>query len=157
SADSEQQLHRELIEFLVRVAAAAHRRQIERALLQLARSVGTECDARAGLRTARRQFAEQSLNLRVGVEGCDLLFEDQIRAHAASREIPDALLVFRAIGVAVEVSHATPLRVLEQLHEEERAFDVLTAEAKVLIEAPRLLRVEVDVEELVRLERLRDT
>ena len=49
-----------------------------------------------------------------------------------------------------------PLRVLEQLHEEERRLRIFAAEAKVLIEAARLLAVEIDVKELPRLERLRD-
>ena len=65
-------------------------------------------------------------------------------------------VVFGAVGVAVEVPHAGPLRVLEQLHEEERALHVLAAEAQVLVEAARLLGVQVDVEELAGFQRLRD-
>ena len=63
--------------------------------------------------------------------------------------------VLGAVRVAVEVAHARPLRVLEQLHEEERALLIFAAEAQVLVVAARLLPVEVDVEELARLERLR--
>ena len=64
------------------------------------------------------------------------------------------VLVLGPVGVAVEVVHAVPARVLEQFDEKERAFHVFAAEAKVLIEAAGLLRVEVDVKELSRLERL---
>ncbi len=71
-------------------------------------------------------------------------------------EVPHALLVLGAIGVAVEMPHAGPLRVLEQLHEEERALHVLAAEAEILVEASRLLGVQVDVKELAGFQRLRD-
>ena len=97
-----------------------------------------------------------SLNLGVGVKARDLLLEDEVRAHAVVREVPDALLVFGAVGVAVEVAHARPLGVFEQLHQEEGALLVFAGEAQVLVVAAGLLAVQVDVEELARFERLAD-
>src|SRR3954464_1378230 len=110
-----------------------------------------------GVPTPLREAPRERLDLRIGIELRDLLLEDEIGAHAAGREVPDPLLIFRAVRVAVEVPHAGPLRVLEQLDEEERGLRILAAEAMVLIVAAGLLRVEIDVEELPRLERLRDT
>ena len=47
-------------------------------------------------------------------------------------------------------------RALEQAHEQEGLLEVLGAEAEVLVVAADALRVEVDVEELARPQRLAD-
>ena len=47
-------------------------------------------------------------------------------------------------------------RVLEQLDQEEGALLIFAGEAQVLIVAARLLAVEIDVEQLARLQRLAD-
>src|SRR5262249_42677365 len=119
SAHSEQNFHGELVELLVRVALAPHRIEVERALLEIARGVRAELHALTCHGTAIPELLEQTLNLRIGVEAVRFFFQDEIRAHAAGGEIPDALLVLRPVRVAVEVAHARPLRVLEQLDEEE--------------------------------------
>ena len=54
------------------------------------------------------------------------------------------------------MARAVVARLLEQLHQEEQRLDRLRAEAQVLVEAARLLIVQVDVEQLAGLERLRD-
>src|SRR5215831_2939253 len=119
SPRSEQQLHRELIELLVRKAAFTHGIEIERAFLELARAVLAERHALPRSRAAIPQLREQSLNLRVAVEACHLLLENEVGAHASGGEVPHAVLILRAVRVTVEMPHAQPLRVLEQLHKEE--------------------------------------
>src|SRR5215210_8318532 len=118
SAHSEQNLHRQLIEPLVGVALVAHRRQVELLVIDRLRQILRELEARARLRAPLPQRAEQALDVGIRVELRDLLLQDEIGAHAAGSEVPDALLILGAIGVTVEVLHAVPLRVLEQLHEE---------------------------------------
>ena len=54
------------------------------------------------------------------------------------------------------MTHAVPLRVLEQLDQEEGALLILAGEAQVLVVAAGLLAVQIDVEQLARLERLAD-
>ena len=62
-----------------------------------------------------------------------LLPQDQVGAHAAAGEVPDAGFVLGAVGVRVEVAHARAIRVLEQLHEVERVPDALGPEPEVLV------------------------
>src|SRR5215207_4248206 len=83
SPNSEQQLHRQLIESLVRVAARAQAGEVEWLVRERARRVRGEADAFAGGRPTLAQFPEQCLNLGIGVEARDFFFEDQVRAHAA--------------------------------------------------------------------------
>jgi hypothetical protein len=154
TAHSEQDLHRQLVEPLVGVAVVAHRGQIELLALNRRRELLRELEARAALRATLSERAEERPDLRVGVEQRDLLLEDEIRAHAPGGEIPHALLILGAIGVAVEVPHPGPLRILEQLDEEEGGLRILAAETMILVVPAGLLRVEVDVEQLTRLERL---
>ena len=71
-------------------------------------------------------------------------------------EVPDAVGVFGAVGVGVEVPHAVPPCVLEELHDVEGVADALGAEPEVLVELADPLRVEVDVEELAVPEGLGD-
>src|SRR6476660_823197 len=61
----------------------------------------------------------------------------------------------RYVRMRVEVPHAVPLCVLEQLHHVERVADALGAEPEVLVVLADPLRVEVDVEELPVPQRLR--
>ena len=71
-------------------------------------------------------------------------------------KVPHAVGVLGPIRVRVEVARAVVARLLEQLHQEEERLDRFRAEAQILIEAARLLIVQVDVEQLAGLERLRD-
>src|SRR5690349_901930 len=145
SADSEEQLHRKLIESLVGVATVTKSGEVEVLILDTSRGIGREPDAIANGRAALAQRAKQTLDFLVGVEACDLVLEDEVGAHASACEVPHTGLVFGSIRVTVEVSHARPARVLEQLDEEERPLGVLAAEPEVLVEAAGLLRVQVDV------------
>ena len=64
--------------------------------------------------------------------------------------------VLGAVGVAVEVPHARPsCASSSSLTRKNARLRVVAAEAQVLVEAPGLLPVQVDVEQLARLERLR--
>ena len=56
--------------------------------------------------------------------------------------------------MGVEVAHARPTRVLEQLDQVEGVPDPFAAEAEVLVVTADALGVEVDVEELAVPERL---
>src|SRR4051794_19811096 len=107
---SEQQFHRQLIEPFVCVAARAQAVEVERLILELARQVGGVAYAFAGGRAARTEISEERLDFPIGVEARDLLSQNEVGAHAAAREVPHAGFVLGAIGVAVEVSHAIPLR-----------------------------------------------
>ena len=62
----------------------------------------------------------RSLDLGVGVPARRPLFQDQVNAHAAAREVLHAVVVFGAVGVRVEVARAVVADVLEELDEEER-------------------------------------
>ena len=73
--------------------------------------------------------------------------------HPAAN-VPHALGVLGAVGVGVEVAHALPARVLQQLHQVEGVADALGAEAVVLVELAGPLAVEVDVEQLAVPQRL---
>ena len=121
---SEQQFDDQLIEALVREPPARQRRTVEDLRLQFVRPrtrVRPDADGIAGF----ADLGEQRLNRRVSAEPLRLLLEDQIAAHAAAREIPDALLVLGAIGMRIEMSRAVVARLLEQLDEEEERFDRL--------------------------------
>ena len=74
------------------------------------------------------------------MEALGLLAQDQVGAHAAAGEVPHAVGVLGAVGVRVEVAHAVPAGVLEQLHEVERVADALGAEAEVLVVLAGTLR-----------------
>ena len=100
--------------------------------------------------------AQRLLDLLVLVEAPCLVGQDQVGAHATAGEVPDAVAVLGAVRVGVEVPHALPAGVLEELDDIEGVTDALGAEAEVLVELPDPLGVEVDVKELVVPERLRD-
>src|SRR5438874_5227076 len=156
-AHTQQQLHRELIEPLVGVALTADRRQIERSALERARTLGAEGHALARRPAPAAELLQERLDFRVVLEALHLLLQDQVGAHAAGGEGPHALLVLRAVRVAVEVPHAGPAGVFEQLDEEKRRLRIVAPEPQVLVEAPRLLSVQVDVEQLARFQRLGHT
>ena len=99
--------------------------------------------------------AQGLLDLGVLVEAARLVGQDQVGAHAAAGEVPHAVAVLGPVRMGVEVAHAVPPCVLQQLHHVEGVADALGAEAEVLVELPDPLRVEVDVEELVVPEGLR--
>ena len=105
---------------------------------------------------AHHRLVECGLDVRIAAKPFGLLAEDEVCAHAAACELPHAFLGFGAVRVRVEVPHAGPLRVFEQLHEIERVADAFRAEPKILVVLPDHLRVQIDVEEFVLPQRLRD-
>ena len=90
------------------------------------------------------------------MEAADLVGQNQVGADAAAGEVPDAVGVFGPVGVGVEVPHAVPPGVLEDLDDVEGVTDPLGAETEVLVELADPLGVEVDVEELLLPEGLGD-
>src|SRR2546430_6432827 len=155
---TQQQLHRQLVEPLVGVALTADRREIERPGLERARTLGAEGHALAGRPAApAAELLQERLDFGVVIEALHFLLQDQVGAHAAGGEGPDAVLVLRAVGMAVEVPHAGPAGVLEQLDEEKRRLGIIAPGPQGLVEATRLLSVQVDVEQLARFQRLGHT
>src|SRR5262245_29553875 len=112
SPHSEEELHGQLVEPLVAVSGAAHVLEIERCLFEFSSGIRLELHAGSRVGPAPSELFQQTLNLSVGFEALRLLLEDEIRAHAACREVPHTLLIFGAVGVTVEVTHAGPLRIL---------------------------------------------
>ena len=62
---------------------------------------------------------EQLLDFGIGIEAARLFLEHVVGAHAAESEIPDALLIFSAVGVRVEVAWSVVATIFEQAHQEE--------------------------------------
>ena len=58
----------------------------------------------AGHRKAMLDFAQELADFLVAVELLDLLFQDQVRAHAAAGKVPHAFGIFGAVRVRVEVA-----------------------------------------------------
>ena len=100
--------------------------------------------------------ASASLERGVARELAGALGEDQVRAHAAARELAHAAGVLDPQRVRVEVPRPVVAGLLEQADEQEHLLEVLLPEAEVLVVAADPLRVEVDVEELAGPQRERD-
>src|ERR1700749_1185323 len=139
--DTEQYLHRELVEPLVPQALRGERGAVELlreqsvgpALLKLADGVAVAvelCD-----------FGEQGFYLGVRVPARGLVLEDKVSTHAAARELLHAFVVLRSVRVRVEVARPRVANVFEELHEPEGRLRVRGAEAQVLIVSARNLIV----------------
>src|SRR6267142_5268366 len=87
-------------------------------------------------------LGQQCLDLGIGVPARRALTKDQVRAHAAAREVFDAFVVFRAVRVGVEMPWTLIADVLEELDEPEGGFHVGGSETKVLIVAAGRLVVQ---------------
>src|SRR5436309_6814573 len=128
---AEQDLHRELIEPLVAEAARRERGAIEAGREQIVavpRGVRGQPE-RAAVGAERR---DERPNLGVLAPLPRALLQDQIRSHAAAREVEDAGVVLRTIRVRVEMPRAVVADLLQELHEEERRLHVRRAEAEIL-------------------------
>src|SRR5262245_7634906 len=120
SSDAEKQVDHELVEFFVWQSLLRQFSAVEIHRLDLFRALFSEFQ-RDGLerRSGRADFGQQRLDLPVFAELPGLLFEDQVISHAAGGEIPDALFVFAAIGVGVEMARAFVAFLFEHLDKEE--------------------------------------
>src|SRR3954470_24805010 len=96
SPDPEQDLHRQLIEAFVPEPAL----------------------------TACAELGDQALNLGISVPSGGTFLQDQVRAHAAAREVADAIVVFSTVGMRIEVPRAGVADLFEKLHQPERGLDV---------------------------------
>ena len=101
-------------------------------------------------------LGHERLDFRVGPPLPGALPEDQVGPHAAAREVAHAVVVFRAVGVGVEMARPVVADVFEELHQPEGRLDVGRSEAEVLIVAAGHLVVQIDVKQLPRFPRLRD-
>src|SRR5262249_46813344 len=113
----------------------------------------TERAKRFKVRRCRSDFRQQSLDLRVFIELLRLSFENQIIAHTAGGEIPDACFRFATIRMRVEMSWPL-VRFLQQSHNEEEVLNRLGSKAQILIKPRSFLIVQVDVEKLAGFDRL---
>lgn len=93
------------------------------------RPPGLVGSARSAVRATRRASPISGSSANRG-----LLGEDEVGAHAAEGEVPHAVGVLGPVRVRVEVPHALPARVLEQLDRVEGVPDALAPEAEVLVE-----------------------
>src|SRR2546427_12157432 len=100
------------MEPLVGVPLAADRRQVEGLCHELSGAFLTKGDTVCWPAPPPpppvAQLAQQLLDLRILLRAGATCLQDQIRAHAAMCEVPDAVLVFRPVGRAVGAFHAGP-------------------------------------------------
>src|SRR5262249_28786772 len=151
-----QHFDRQLIEPLVPKTSRTESHAIERLRLQrLAFLGGVLLATPVGL-VGLRELGEDSLDLRIRVPFLRPLRQQLVGPHAPAGERLHALDVFGAIGVRIEVAAALVADVLEELDDEEALLQAVGAEAKVLIVAAERLVVEIDVEQLAGVPRLRD-
>src|SRR5579884_520863 len=157
SAHAHNKLYSELVEAFVAVAALRYGIYVEGGLFQLLHRIGAVTSAQQLFvdGVAAVDLFDELLDLGILLEAVDFSFEHVVGAHAAEGEVPDALLIFGAVGVGVEVVRAIVMLLFEQFDEEEHAFDVLGPKADVLVVTRTALVVQVNVEELARVERLR--
>ena len=105
-------------------------------------------------------LSDQRLDLRVTIKRIRTRREQLVSTHATLGEVPNAALILSPIGMCIKMLRAgvalAAAGTFQKTDQKERALDVLTAKAQVLIVATDLLAIEVDVEQLVRLHRLRD-
>ncbi len=103
SAHAHDKLYSELIEAFVAVAALGDGIYIEVGRFQLVHRIGAVAAAQqlfvGGV--AGVDFFDELLDFGVLLEAMDSGFEHVVGAHAAEGEVPDALLVFGAVGVGI--------------------------------------------------------
>src|SRR5262245_52215631 len=143
SSRAEQELDDQLIELFVGKPAGGERLPIEDPRAQ-AFSLRLRVRSERVAVGARAKLTQQRLDPGVAGEEPRLLLQEQVGSHAAGGEAPHALDVFRPVGVSVEVPRAVVPGLFEQLHEEEERLDRLRPEPQILIEAARLLIVQID-------------
>src|SRR5687768_3792075 len=127
-AGAEEEVHDELVELLVASAAGGERVGVDGVVLEGCGVVGAVAVGGGGAVEGvvhLPELVQHGGDGRVGVELAHLLFQDEVGAHAALCELPDAVLVLGAVGVGVEVARAVVAVVLEELDQEEGALGVL--------------------------------
>src|SRR6476660_1638080 len=118
---AEQHFHCQLVEALVAKSASG-----EGLAIECGREQRVPLLLRI-LRKCRRGTVEGSqnrLNLGVCIPLPGTVAQDEVRPHAAARELADARVILRAIGVRIEVSRTVVPDILQELHQPERPLDV---------------------------------
>ncbi len=156
-AHAHQQFHGELVEAFVGEAFGADSLAVEFLFFQGGAVFGGEGGGE-GLEGAvgYRDLGTELLDFLVGVPAGGFVFEDHVGADAAFGKFADAVVVFGAVGVGVEMERAVVRVVGEELDEEEGLLDVGGAEAEVLVVAAGDLVVKVDVEKFAGVDGLGD-
>ena len=96
-----------------------------------------------------------STNFRVGAPLHSLVFQDEVGPHTATCKILDPLIPFGAIGMRVKVTRPIVANLLEKLHQPKSRLRVRRPEAKILVEAPDELVIQVNMKQLASIPRLR--
>src|SRR4051794_26700476 len=134
-AHAQDQLYYQLIQFLVAAAPARQGCHIEGLLPEGSSRLAavTTCRRRTFVTVVTDPQARyQTLDIGILVEAPHFVLEDQVGAHAAPSERPHAAFIVGAVGLCVEVTRTVIAAILEQLYQEESAFEVLSAKAEVL-------------------------
>ena len=74
----------------------------------------------AGIR--RKQFVQQRLDLLVAVKLRGLFFENEVGSHATAGKILYAVIIFRSIGVSIEMAWTIVAMIFQKFDQPERAF-----------------------------------
>src|SRR5215472_460001 len=156
-AHSGKNIHGELIEPLVRQTLAQHRVFIEVVSQERLHAWLRKPGGVRYMLSVARKFVKDGANFFVFVPALGFLLEDEISAHATCGEILYALAIFRTVGVCIEVARAVVADVFEEFHEPERGFEARGTEAQILIVAPGVLIVQIDVKEFARFPGLGDS
>jgi hypothetical protein len=151
-----EQVEGHLVQPLVPKRVIGKRHRVKALSLERLGIFGRPAQSLAELPVRALGRASQRLDLLVVVEALNLLLEDEIAAYAAAHQIPDLVWCVGAVWLHVEGARPVPGRVFQQLDQEKGLLDVLGAESEVLVVSAGLLRSEVDVEQLARLQRLGD-
>src|SRR6266540_3026846 len=147
SPNSKQEVDDQLVEALVTTPTAGSGLRVERVVgAQLADRLPRP--QRRSREVGHASGGHGLGDLRVGTEGGCAPLEDQVGAHAATRELPDPLRVLGSVGTCVEVAWSLVAATLQQVDQEEGVLLVLGSEAQVLVVARPALGVEVDVVQL---------
>ena len=101
------------------------------------------------------RLGKQRLDGLVFCKRLRLLLQDQVTPHTPLRKVLDALGIFGAVGMGIEMTRAVVADLLQQFHEEKRRLDVVRSKPEILVVAARILIVEVNMEELAGIPRLR--
>jgi len=146
-----------LIELFVGKTLLSQSDPIERMSLQLLRALWRVSTEIVGHRvTYLTNLGDKLLDTSVFVELLGLLLEDQVCPDAPARERLDVVQIGRSVGVCVEVARSLVSHIRQELDEEERLLAGMAAEAEILVVASTILIVQVKVEQLPRVPRLRD-
>ena len=114
-----------MVEAFVGEAAGAQGGAVEGGFFELGGGGGGEVGGQGfELGVGDVDFLAERLDFLVGIETLGFVLQDHVGADAAFGEFADAVVIFGAVGVGVEVEGAGVAVVVEEFDEEEGLFDV---------------------------------